>query len=506
MFAGFDKGHCRCKLCGLPPDTATGIYDAVFLKYNSFGLNLSTEVIQELRSKGIGWGEITLAASLASSSGKTLDEVIAMADSELGWGKIVEELGVDPKTLGHGVSEVIESAKDGRVDKDALENAAISDLLASNFGLEDSEVAALAESGIRKQDVLMALSAAAITGDAGTFEKALALRQESRNWQDVSEAVGIDPKGARDMGTVMQRSEIKEQLKELALLPRKTRHFQRVLNDQPLEVQAEFYRHIFREVKGDDFYKDLERHVRHRFYEARDEFKELLGMLDDPDAIQALMHVIALTEEGWLAGELIRIVLAHDPEQAREPVRHALESGDYLLQCLGIYLAGKSKSDPLLEELSRFYRRPFGDKVDRLERKSYEALLEGSEGVSDDLILRWLRDSSARVREVGIIAAARRRLKASVEDLVRLVLVDNRTRPRAAQALLDFEAEGLLEFSPEDEAGRAMAGILNAAKREPLLNMLKELTRDENATVRELTVKLVRLLDEPAPLAGARWP
>ena len=296
---------------------------------------------------------------------------------------------------------------------------------------------------------------------------------------------------------------VKEQLKELALLPRKTRHFLRVLNDQPLEVQAEFYRHIFREVKSDDFYKDLERHVRHRFYEARDEFKELLGMLDDPDAIQALMHVIALTEEGWLAGELIRIVLAHDPEQAREPVRHALESGDYLLQCLGIYLAGKSKSDPLLEELSRFYRRPFGDKVDRLERKSYDALLEGSEGVSDDLILRWLRDSSARVREVGIIAAARRRLKASVEDLVRLVLVDNRTRPRAAQALLDFEAEGLLEFSPEDEAGRAMAGILNAAKREPLLNMLKELTRDENATVRELTVKLVRLLDEPAPLAGA---
>src|SRR5690554_5589711 len=83
---------------------------------------------------------------------------------------------------------------------------------------------------------------------------------------------------------------VKEQLKELALLPRKTRHFLRVLNDQPLEVQAEFYRHIFREVKGDDFYKDLERHVRHRFYEARDEFKELLGMLDDPDAIQALMR------------------------------------------------------------------------------------------------------------------------------------------------------------------------------------------------------------------------
>jgi len=202
----------------LPSDTATGIYDAVFSSniINAFPeLNLSTEVIQELRSKGIGWGEITLAASLASSSGKTLDEVIAMADSELGWGKIVEELGVDPKTLGHGVGEVIESAKDGRVDKDALENAAISDLLASNFGLENSEVAALAESGLKKQDVLMALSAAAVAGNAGTFEKALALRQESRNWQDVFEALGIDPRGVRDMRTVMQRSEIKDQLREM---------------------------------------------------------------------------------------------------------------------------------------------------------------------------------------------------------------------------------------------------------------------------------------------------
>lgn len=296
---------------------------------------------------------------------------------------------------------------------------------------------------------------------------------------------------------------VKAQLKELALLPRKTRHFLRVLNDQPVEVQAEFYRHVFREVKGPDFHKDLERHIRHRFYEAREEIKRLLGMLDDPDAIEALMHVIALTEEGWLAGELIRIVLSHDAELARQPVRRALESGNYLLQCLGIYLAGKSKQDPLVEELSRFYRKPFGDKVDRLERKSYEALMEGIEGVSDDLLLRWLRDSSARVREVGIISVARRRLKAAVDDLVRLVLVDGRTRPRAAQTLLDFEGEGLLQFSVDDESGKAMAAILEAAKQEPLMNLLKELSRDESSAVRELAVKLMRLLPEPAPVAGA---
>lgn len=296
---------------------------------------------------------------------------------------------------------------------------------------------------------------------------------------------------------------VKAQLKELALLPRKTRHFLRVLNDQPVEVQAEFYRHVFREVKGKDFYKDLERHVRHRFYEAREEFKKLLAALDEPDAVEALMHVIALTEEGWLAGELIRIVLAHDPEIVRGPVRGSLESGDYLLQCLGIYLAGKSKSDPLIEELSRFYRRPFGDKVDRLERKSYDALMEGIEGVSDDLLLRWLRDSSSRVREIGIVSVARRRLKSAIDDLVRLVLVDGKTRPRAAQALLDFEEEGLLEFSTDDDAGQAMAAILTAAKREPLLNMLKELSRDESGAVREVVIKLIRLLPDAAPLAGS---
>ncbi|MBO8142575.1 MAG: hypothetical protein H0Z37_10450 [Firmicutes bacterium] len=294
-----------------------------------------------------------------------------------------------------------------------------------------------------------------------------------------------------------------EQLEELALLPRKTRYFFRVLNDQPLDVQAHFYRLILSRLQGKDFYADLERHIRHRFYEAREEIKELLGSLGDARLVPALMHVIALTEEGWLAGELIRIVLSYDPEVLRKPVDESLQSGDYLLQCLGIYLAGKSKSDPLLEVLGRFYRRPFGDKVDRLERKAYDALMEGIEGASDGLLLRWLRDSSARVRELGIVAVARRRLKAAVGDLVRLVLVDAKTRSRAAQTLLDFEEEGLLEFSAEDEGGRAVKEILVSAKRDPLLNTLKDLIREESGAVREVTLKMVRLVPAPDRLLGA---
>ncbi|HHV61954.1 MAG TPA: hypothetical protein GXX51_04840 [Firmicutes bacterium] len=198
-------------------DTGTDPYDAVFTSniITAFpDLNLSAEAIQELRSRGTGWGEITIAASLASASGKTLDEIIVMADSGLGWGEMAKTLGVEPKSLGHAVSEVIGGAKPGHVDKSTLENAAISSLLDSNFGLEDSEVAALARSGIKKQDILMALSAAAATGDPNMFDKALALRQESRNWNDVFQALDIDPKGVRDMKTVMERSEIKDRLRE----------------------------------------------------------------------------------------------------------------------------------------------------------------------------------------------------------------------------------------------------------------------------------------------------
>ncbi|HEY8417497.1 MAG TPA: hypothetical protein VIK93_05630 [Limnochordales bacterium] len=302
-------------------------------------------------------------------------------------------------------------------------------------------------------------------------------------------------------GTVDE--EVRRQLEQLALLPRKTRYFLRVLNDQPTAVQVPFYRLILSRVKDKDFYGELERHIRHRFYEARDQIKELLAQMADPEAVPALMHVIALTEEGWLAGELIRIVLSYDPEVLREPVRQALDSGDYQLQCLGIYLAGKSKSDALLEVLAQFYRRPFGEKVDRLERKAYDALMEGVEGCSNGLLLRWLRDSSARIRELGVVAAARRRLKAAVGDLVRLVLVDAKTRSRAAQTLLDFEQEGLLEFRETDEGGAAVQSILAAAKREPLLNTLKDLTREESGAVREVALKMIRLVPDAGPLAGA---
>lgn len=293
---------------------------------------------------------------------------------------------------------------------------------------------------------------------------------------------------------------VRQQLQELALMPRKARHFMRVLNDQPVDVQRDFLRFIMARVKEKAFPADLERHVRHRFYEAREEFKGLLATLDDEASVEALMRVIVQTEENWLAGELIGIVGNFPPERLQGPIRNGLQSESYHLQCLAIHLAGRSKDDVLLEELGVFYRRPYGENIDRLESKTYEALMAGIEGGSDDLLLRWLRDSSSRVRDLGIVSVSKRKLPAAVGDLWRLVLVDAKTRGRAAQALLDFHAEQLFEFSVDDAGGKAIAEILGAAKQEPLLNMLKGLLRDQSGGVREVVLRALPLLPDAKPL------
>src|SRR5690606_13321486 len=125
-------------------------------------------------------------------------------------------------------------------------------------------------------------------------------------------------------------------------------------------------------VRSEHDASDLERHIRHMFYEDREHAKAMLARLATRDVLPAICRVIALTEEGWLAGELIRIVLAAPSAELVEPIEEALASNDYLLQCLAIYLVGKSGADELLDILARFYRRPVGEKVDRLEKKALD--------------------------------------------------------------------------------------------------------------------------------------
>lgn len=294
--------------------------------------------------------------------------------------------------------------------------------------------------------------------------------------------------------------ETQRRLEELAVQPRKSRYFLRAVSDRSQDVQVHFYRLVLGRVRTKDAVADLERHIRQRFYEDREAIKQVISLLDDPASIYAIFRVIAHTGEGWLAGELIRLMLAHPPERLREPVREAIQSGDYLLQCLGIYLVGKSRHEDLLEVLTEFYRKPFGEKIDRLEKKSLDALREGAAVCPEGVILRWLRDGSSRVRLLGVEAAEQRLVEAAVPDLVRLFLVDSRTRVQAARALERLEEAGRVSFAPGSEGARGPLSIMSQAKPEPLAATLRDLLRDDSPTVRQIAAKLSRLAPVHADL------
>jgi predicted DCC family thiol-disulfide oxidoreductase YuxK len=289
------------------------------------------------------------------------------------------------------------------------------------------------------------------------------------------------------------RPEVQSALEQLALSPRKGRYFLRVVSVQPQAVQAHFYSIYMQRAHRDDSIQDLERHIRHMFYEAREDAKAVLAQVVSADTLPALFRVIALTDEGWLAGELIRIALSASSGELYEPIRRSLWSDDYLLQCLAIYLVGKSEDEQLLGLLAKFYRRPEGEKLDRLEKKSYDALLEGGRNAPERLISSWLRDKHSRVRDVALSLTAERLLPEVVADLVGLVLVDAKTRTRAAAVLLSYEQLGIVSWDPTEENSSEARKMIGAAKRGPLVATLRSLLRHESPLVREVAVKLVRL-------------
>ena len=291
------------------------------------------------------------------------------------------------------------------------------------------------------------------------------------------------------------------ELERLALTPRKARYFLRALlaTEQSESVQVHFYRLIMEAARNKNAYSDLERHIRHAFYEAREQTRSVLSQVQTPKALLALFHVIALTEEGWLAGELIRIVLSMPPEALQAPLQEALMSEDYLLQCLAIYLIGKTADETLLHMLARFYRKPVGDRVDRLEKKAYDALLEGAQTAVPSLFSTWLKDRSVRVRDLALTVLATREVPEVVVDLAGLILIDAQTRTRAAKILLRYAEAGLFEWSPDDPRSQQIRELLTAAKEDALTRLLRSLLRHECPAVREVAIQLVGLLPEPAP-------
>lgn len=299
------------------------------------------------------------------------------------------------------------------------------------------------------------------------------------------------------------KPEVLTELEHLALAARKGRYFLRVVGTQPRTFQIHFYRYYMSRARREDSIVDLERQIRHMFYETREEAKEILAELVDSSTLPALFQVIALTEEGWLAGELIRIVLGAPIDQLRQPITQHLYSPTYLLQCLAIYLIGKLGDEDLLEALVEFYRKPEGEKIDRLEKKAYDALIEGGSMASPRLILRWLKDKNSRVREIGLTLASERQIPEAVSDLVGLVLVDAKTRARAAAVLLEYEQAGVLSWHKDDERSLGVQRIINGAKEAPLIATLRSmLLREDNSAVREVVVNLTRLAPESNELSS----
>lgn len=322
------------------------------------------------------------------------------------------------------------------------------------------------------------------------------MRMDNETYRLRVEGLVSHLRGGDDGGDEMDPS-VRVQLEELAIMPRKARYFLKALanSGQDQDVQVHFYRHIMIHAHSDDIVSDLERHVRHAFYEAREEAKQVLSRLNTADVLPAMFRIIAITDEGWLAGELIRIVLAAPVDELRTPLRDALASEDYLLQCLAIYLIGKLGDEELLSDLAQFYCKPVGEKLDRLEKKAYEALLQGVEETSVALLTGWLKDRHGRVRELALTALESRRAPEAVVHLVSLILIDPRTRGHAADVVLRYKDMGLFDWVDHPVA-EAVLKLLGSAKREPLVATLRTLVREDSPAVREVGVELVGLLKE----------
>lgn len=63
-----------------------------------------------LATKGLGFGEISIALALAEKSGKSVNDILAMRQSGTGWGEVARKLGL--KNLGSVVKSVKGTEKD----------------------------------------------------------------------------------------------------------------------------------------------------------------------------------------------------------------------------------------------------------------------------------------------------------------------------------------------------------------------------------------------------------
>lgn len=287
-------------------------------------------------------------------------------------------------------------------------------------------------------------------------------------------------------------------LEEEAFKPGNLKAFLRVLADQPPEIRAHFYREIcLRRRNSTGALRSLEKHLKWCFNRDRKEARASLTGIGEPKALPALFRIVSLTGDSVVAREIIAQIKTYSVEHQRSAVLYGLRSKDESLQAFSLHMARRMRDEALLDPILKYYLQLNEGEGGKLRVASQRVLLETLTKEEIPRVKKWLRDGDAKVRLLGVRAAQRLADPGFTPDLVSLVLVDPKSRVPASMALLAFNEMGLIKFEPgAEEVGR----VICRAKREPLLEIIDDLIRSENATLREIGLKFLQLLPEERSL------
>lgn len=67
-------------------------------------LEITVEQLQLLFDEGWGLGELAIAVVVSADSGKSLEDVLALASDGMGWGEVAKESGIEARNLGQVIS------------------------------------------------------------------------------------------------------------------------------------------------------------------------------------------------------------------------------------------------------------------------------------------------------------------------------------------------------------------------------------------------------------------
>lgn len=179
--------------------------------------DLTAEQITALTDAGWGYGEIIIAASFATKSGKTMDEILALYEAGAGWGEIAKSLGLPVGKFGPMISAIVSQGKGHKKGKTAdpgQEEAALGELVRLNFGQgkKESFEQLRTEYKATHRELIMACVMARAAGDDAALQTALEMRAQDRGWKAIMEQLKVDIKGmtAKDQQGVRETGKAKE--------------------------------------------------------------------------------------------------------------------------------------------------------------------------------------------------------------------------------------------------------------------------------------------------------